>query len=177
MIHKLKHQGLGISEVARQTGLDRKTVRKHLQRGLQSSRYELRQPRPHLLDPFKPYLRERVAAWPGLSGRRLWREITELGHAGGYTAVTDFLCEARPPARGAFERRFETPPGKQAQVDFSQLGVIFDEEPDRIRAVSLFSLVLSHSRWLWGASASGRTCKPCCVATSAARRPRFCTTA
>ena len=152
MIHELKNQGLGISEIARQTGLDRKTLRKHLRRGLQSARYGPRQPRPRLLDPFERYLRERIAAWPGLSGRRLWREIAELGYAGGYTAVTDFLREARPPARSAFERRFETPPGKQAQVDFAQFKVIFHEDPDRIRAVSLFSLALSHSRWLWGRS-------------------------
>ena len=52
MIHELKNQGLGISEIARQTGLDRKPVRKHLRRGLQSARYGPRQPRPRLLDPF-----------------------------------------------------------------------------------------------------------------------------
>ncbi len=28
MIHELKNQGLGVSEIARRTGLDRKTVRK-----------------------------------------------------------------------------------------------------------------------------------------------------
>lgn len=150
MIHELKKQGLGISEIARQTGLDRKTVRKYLRGGLQSARYGPRQPRPRLLDPYERYLRERIAAWPGLSGRRLWREIAELGYTGGYSAVTDFLREARPPARTAFERRFETPPGKQAQVDFSQFKVVFDAEPGRVRAVSLFSMVLSHSRWLWG---------------------------
>ena len=150
MIHELKNQGLGVSEIARRAGLDRKTVRKYLREGLQSARYGPRQPRPRLLDPFEHYLRERIAAYPGLSGSRLWREIAELGYAGGYTAVTDFLREARPPARTAFECRFETPPGKQAQVDFSQFKVIFDEEPGRIRAVSLFSMVLAHSRWLWG---------------------------
>ena len=64
--------------------------------------------------------------------------------------MTDFLRETRPPARTAFERRFETPPGRQAQVDFGQFKVVFDEEPDRVRAVNLFSMVLSHSRWLWG---------------------------
>ena len=45
MIHELKKQGLGISEIARRTGLDRKTVRKHLRGGLQSARYGPRQPR------------------------------------------------------------------------------------------------------------------------------------
>ncbi len=34
MILELKRQGLGVSAIARQTGLDRKTVRKYLERGL-----------------------------------------------------------------------------------------------------------------------------------------------
>ena len=121
MIHELNNQGLGISEIVRRSGLDHKIVRKHLRCGLQSARYGPRQPRPRLLDLFERYLRERIAVWPGMSERRLWREIAELGYAGGYTAVTNFLCEARLPVRTAFERRFETPPGKQAQVDFSQI--------------------------------------------------------
>ena len=34
VIHELRHQGLSISAIARHTGLDRKTVRKHLEQGL-----------------------------------------------------------------------------------------------------------------------------------------------
>ena len=34
VIHDLQRQGLSISEIARRTGLNRKTVRKYLQRGL-----------------------------------------------------------------------------------------------------------------------------------------------
>ena len=63
-----------------------------------------------------------------------------------------------------FERRFETPAGCQAQVDFAQFRVEFtDGEEDRrscqwpdrlangiIRIVWLFTMVLGHSRWLWG---------------------------
>lgn len=98
MIHELKSRGLGISEISWRTGLGRKTVHKHLRRGLQSARNGPRQPRLRLLDPFERYLRGRIAAWPGSSGRRLRREIAELDYAGGYTAVTDVLYEARPPA-------------------------------------------------------------------------------
>lgn len=68
MIHDLRRQGLGISAIARRTGLDRKTVRKHLDQGLQSARYGPRQPRPRLLDPYEDYLRERIADHEGLSG-------------------------------------------------------------------------------------------------------------
>ena len=150
MIHDLKRQGLGISAIARRTGLDRKTVRRHLERGIEAARYGPRQPRPRLIDPYADYLRQRIAAFPGLSGRRLWREIAELGYSGGYTAVTDLLREARPPAQAGFERRFETPPGRQAQVDFAHFKAVFDDEPGRVRTVWLFSMVLAHSRWLWG---------------------------
>jgi transposase len=94
------------------------------------------------IDPFIPYLRERVASWPGLTGRRLWRELRERGYQGGYSAVTDALRELRPPAAPVFEVRFETPPGDQAQVDFAQFQVAFADELGVIRIVWLFSLVL-----------------------------------
>jgi len=64
-----------------------------------------------LIDPFVAYLRERVVVYPGLTGRRLWREIRERGYEGGYTAVTDVLRDIRPAPLPAFEVRFETPPG------------------------------------------------------------------
>jgi hypothetical protein len=41
-------------------------------------------------------LRERVTAYPGLTGRRLLREFRKRGYAGGYTAVTDMVREIRP---------------------------------------------------------------------------------
>jgi transposase len=81
--------------------------------------YGPRKPRPRLIDPFVPYLRERVTAYPGLTGQRLWRELRDRGYAGGYTAITDLLRELRPTHLPAFEVRFETPPGDQAQVDFA----------------------------------------------------------
>jgi transposase len=59
-----------------------------------------------------------------------------MGYAGGYTAVTDFLCEVRPPPQSRFERRFETPPGRQAQIDLAEFAVEFTDEPGVIRKVS-----------------------------------------
>ena len=156
MIHDLRRQGMGISAIARHTGLDRKTVRKYLEQGMQGPRYGPRQPRPRLLEPYEDYLRQRVTKCEGLSGRRLMRDIVERGYAGGYTAVTDFLREVRPTERTGFERRFETPPGQQAQVDFAHFKAVFDDEPDRVRTVWLFSLVLAHSRWLWGRFCTGQ---------------------
>jgi transposase len=150
MILDLHRQGLSVSAIARQLERDRKTVRKYIERGLDPPAYGPRHPRSTVVTPFAPYLRERIAAFPELTGSRLLREIKELGYTGGYTAVKDFLRTVRPKALQAFERRFETPPGKQAQVDFAYFRTAFTDEPSAERIVWLFSLVLGHSRMMWG---------------------------
>jgi len=150
LIHDLRRQGLSLSAIARRTGLNRKTVRKYLDRGLEIPAYGPRAPRPRLLEPYEVYLAEKIETCPGLSGRRLFREIKALGYEGGYTTVTDYLRKIRPEPSRKFEQRFETEPGQQAQVDFGEFSVEFTDEPGVIRKVWLFSFVLGNSRWLWG---------------------------
>jgi len=150
MILDLHREGLSVSAIARQLELDRKTVRKYIERGLEPPAYGPRKSRSRQLEPFEPYLRQRVVAYPGLTGSRLLREIREGGYRGGYTAVTDFLREVRPATSLPFEVRFETPPGHQGQVDFAHVQVVFTDEPSAARIVWLFSLVLGYSRLIWG---------------------------
>ena len=150
MILDLHRQGLGLSAIARQTGLDRKTVRRYVERGLEPPAYQLRPPRANKIAPFQAYLRDRVAAYPELTASRLHRELRDLGYSGGYTAVKVFLRSIRPSSSAGFEVRFETPPGRQAQVDFAHFRTIFTDEPGTEHVVWLFSLVLGHSRMLWG---------------------------
>ena len=114
---------LSVSAIARKLGMDRKTVRKHLEGGIASPAYSPREAQPRLIAPYEDYLRARITAWPDLSGKRLLRELKERGYAGCYSVVTDFLRDARPPRVQPFERRFETAAGKQAQVDFAQLSI------------------------------------------------------
>jgi transposase len=146
MILDLHRQGLTVSAIARELGVDRKTVRKCIARGLEPPVYGPRKTHKRLIDPFIPYLRERVTAYPGLTGRRLLRELREHGYDGGYTAVTDTLRELRPAPLPAFEVRFETPAGAQAQVDFAQCQLQLTDEPAVTRIVWLFSFVLGFSR-------------------------------
>src|SRR4051794_21014453 len=65
MILELHRQGLSPTAIARQLGIDRKTVRKYIARGLEPPVYGPRQPRPRSTDPYLGYLRERLAAYPG----------------------------------------------------------------------------------------------------------------
>ena len=149
MILDLHRQGLSLSAIARRTGMDRSTVAKYVKCGLEPPRYGPRNPRPTVITPVEAYLRARIAAFPDLNGSRLLREIQERGYTGGYTALKDFLRTIRPPAPQPFERRFETPLGKQAQVDFAHFRTTFTDTPEAERIVWLFSLVLGHSRLMW----------------------------
>ncbi|MER2507136.1 MAG: hypothetical protein ABTQ27_00035 [Amaricoccus sp.] len=39
---------------------------------------------------------------------------------------------------------------RQGQVDFAEFKVEFADMPGVVRKVWLFTMVLGHSRWLWG---------------------------
>src|SRR3954462_12906133 len=149
MILELHRQGLTVSAIARQLGLDRKTVAKYIARGLEPPAYGPRPPRTRATDPFVPYLRERLSAYPGLTAVRLWRELKERGFTGAYTAVRRAVALIRPAAPLPIEVRFETPPGEQAQGDLARFEVAVTDEPGVQRIVWLFSLVLGHSRLIW----------------------------
>jgi transposase len=149
-ILELHRQGLSISAIAARLGMDRKTVRKYIRNGVQAPRYGPRAPRPCVVDPFVHYVTERVREFPDLSVERLLREVRAMGYAGGRTALGDLVREVRPPRQRGFEVRFETPAGHQAQVDFAHFSVEFDDAPGQRRSIWLFSIVLGHSRYLWG---------------------------
>jgi len=149
MILDLHRQGLSVSAIARQMGVDRKTVRNYLAKGLEPPTYKKRAPALGVVDRFEPYLRERLAAYPALTARRLFREIKERGFAGGYSVVRDRVRDLRPARSAGYEVRFETPPGEQAQVDFARFEVEFVDEPAIKRIVWLFSMVLGYSRLIW----------------------------
>ena len=156
-------------------------MRKYIESGLEPPAYGPREPRATKVAPFERYLRERLTAFPDLTGRRLLREIHEHGYGGGYIVLKDSLREIRPPKTTTFEVRFETPAGRQAQVDFSHFRTVFTDEPSTERVVWLFSLVLGHSRMLWARFVVRRICKPFCAAMPrplrrlAARRSRSST--
>ncbi|AKB57712.1 Mobile element protein [Methanosarcina barkeri 227] len=81
MIRDSYSQGFSISEIARQTGFDRKTVRKYLR--LKTLPEPQKRPgRESKLDPFKPYILEKLKEGP-YTAARLYPEIKEMGFDGG----------------------------------------------------------------------------------------------
>jgi transposase len=119
-VHEAWVRGKSVSEIARLTGRDRRTIRRLLRQGGPAPR------RPRLvtskLDPFREYLLGRVLSDdPCTNAEVLYDEIRERGYSGGRTILKEFLHPFRELTREKVTRRFETPPGKQAQVDWGRV--------------------------------------------------------
>jgi len=115
----MARRGEGVRAIAKQLGCSRNTVRRYL-READARRYGPRAPRPCKLDAYKDYLRQRVeqARPRWIPATVLLREIGERGYDGGISQLKAWLA---PLKRSEPEPvvRFETPPGKQMQADFT----------------------------------------------------------
>lgn len=133
-----------IAEIARRLRLDRKTVR----RAVRADRLLVaaRSAPPSILESYKPYLTERLAAYPRIPATVLWQEIQKQGYAGRVRILQDYLKTVRGKPREVF-LRIETPPGEQGQCDWAHCGTVRIGKV--LRKLSAFVMVLSHSRMIY----------------------------
>jgi len=142
-------QGASKSALARQLGVSRDTIHRWirdgaLERDLDTTpvRYGPRRPVATKLDPYKAIIETRLAVYPALSAVRLLAEIRAAGFEGSYTQLKEFVRQVRPMPAPEPVIRFETPAGRQAQVDFARFAF-----PWGVRYALL--VVLGYSRLLW----------------------------
>jgi len=142
VIRELHTQGLTISQISRKTGHDRKTVRTHLN---SSSILETKErvQKESKLDPYKEYIITKLNEAP-YTASRLFRELKEKGYKGKYTIVKDFIRASRPEQGVPATLRYETEPGLQAQVDWSEFGRV--EIDGKILKLYCFNIILGYSR-------------------------------
>jgi len=150
-ISELKREGLSIQAISQLTGFDRKTIRKYLLKPEGRPVYGPRSAPVSKLELFKPYLKERLQAgvW---NAQVLLRELRQRNYSGGYTILTDWLRPQRESARVVAVRRFETPPGKQAQVDWGHLGSLLESGEERM--LWGFTMTLGYSRMMMAEAAT-----------------------
>ncbi len=148
----LKHyldRGVSKAELSRRFGVSRRTIHEwvvtgQLDRDLSSgdSRYSPRPPVAHKLDPYAGIIDSRLKEFPGLSAQRLFDEVRAAGYPGGYSRVRDYVRAVRPREVPEPVVRFETPAGRQGQVDFATFTLPWGRRHALV-------VVLSHSRLLW----------------------------
>lgn len=138
-------RGERIKTIARELGVDRKTVKRW--RRLSQWQPRQRGPRPCGLDLYRERLAQRGPE-VGWNAVVLHREIQGLGFTGGVQQVRRAIRPWRAEARWAAVAtvRYETGPGEQGQVDFGQLHVWIDDQRERVH---LFVMTLGYSRRLW----------------------------
>jgi len=123
MIRELYRKGVSISEIARRTGRDRKTIRHIATAPDLSPPKPQRQAKACKIDPYAPYLERRIAEGV-LNARKLYGEILAQGYPGKESKVREFVHERRPEKEPTGSMRFETAPGEQGQVDWGHFGFI-----------------------------------------------------
>lgn len=142
-------QGLPKAQIARQLGISLRTLyywieAGQLDRALDKGpvRYSARPTVARKIDRFSGIISARLAEYPRLTATRLFEEIRAAGYEGGYTQVKEFVRQARPGAVPEPVVRFETPAGRQAQVDFAEFRLPWGKRYALL-------VVLSYSRRLW----------------------------
>jgi transposase len=152
----LRDAGLSISEIARETGLHRRTVRKYLNAELGQAPQRAPRPRRALaVDAFAHVIDAWLRAELLLKGTVIHERLVEqYGFTGNYQRVKLYLQEARPRIAAelgiapdqlaGLHRRFEVVPGAQAQVDWGDEGAVLAHVG--IGKVYSFHMVLSYSR-------------------------------
>lgn len=138
-------QGQKVKRIARELGVDVKTVKRWRRVG----QWQPRQTpaRQRAIDAFAEFIGRR-APEVGWNGVVMHREVQALGFTGGYLQVQRFLQPLRSERHWASVAtvRFETEPGRQAQVDFGQRRLwIADTEV----TAHIFVLTLGFSRRVW----------------------------
>ena len=141
-LRDLFNEEVSISEIARETGHSRVTVRKYLNSQVPPLPQK-RSKKPSKLDGYREYIISRLKEYP-LSASRIYREIQERGFTGKYTIVKDFVRKVRPKIGVPAVYRYETKPGVQAQVDWAECGYI-DIDGEK-RKLYCFTIVLGYSR-------------------------------
>jgi len=142
MIRELHAQGFSITEISDKTRFDRKTVRKYLNLTTIPEPKQ-RAERESKLDKYQDYIANKLNEG-SFTASRLFREIKEMGFTGKCTIVRDFVRKVRPKKGVQAVYRYETKPGVQAQVDWSEFGKA--EIDGKIPKLYCFNMILGYSR-------------------------------
>lgn len=118
----LRHHGWTVSQLAREYGLSRDTVRREL--ASEQPRHYPERPKPTALtEAQRIHVERRLTICPNIRGTDLFAELRhDYEYAGSYPAFGRHLRSLRPAAVRDPEIRFETDPGVQTQADWAKLG-------------------------------------------------------
>jgi transposase len=138
----LHRQGYSMRWIAKKLGIHRNTVKKYITKKKQPH-YQKQKRRESILSPFYQVILDWLdqddyrATW-------IFDHLKDIGYTGGYDTVRYFVKNIKKQKAGLAFIRFETHPGRQAQMDWADFKILNDNGTSFF--VYLFLMVLGFSR-------------------------------
>lgn len=158
-VQKLTRQELNKSQIHRETGLDRSTIRKYQKMEENEFHNWIKTPRnlPKKLSEYKPFVKQLLSEKPYLSSAQIedrlkekYRELPKIHSKTVYNFVLSIraqydISKPKTTLTREFEKLPESDFGKQAQVDFGETWMQIKE--GKRKKIYFFSMQLSRSRY------------------------------
>jgi len=141
-LHFAEHWKAGT--IASNLGVHPDAVRRALRLG--ERKLPAQRPRPRMIDPFVPMVRETLERYPRLRATNIHAMLRERGFSGSARQVRRAVRELRPRRAEAF-LRLRAFPGEEGQADWADFGSIPVGRGQR--RLSAFVMTLSYSRALY----------------------------
>lgn len=145
-IHRLHNLGWLVRKIARHLRVSRPTVRKYIENPQLPKAKRVK--RVSKLDPHRDLIKEFLEKDPDVKAPVVLQRLQDNGFEGKITIVRDYLIKVRGQKkyRQAFIR-FESPPGKQMQIDWGHFGSLRYE--DTMRKLYALAVIECYSRMLY----------------------------
>lgn len=142
MIREKSLEGKSSYAIGKELGISKNTVKKYIdqpvrQHGLKDMI------KGSKLDPYKPQINAMISQ--GIFNCIVILDrLRDIGYDGGITIIKDYVHQFRPAKNSPAVQRYETPPGKQAQMDWG-IAQYIDEE-GIVHKTPAFAMILGNSR-------------------------------
>ena len=142
MIREKAQKGKSAYAIGKELGISKNTAKKYMNQPRAEHGLKGRK-KPSKLDPFKPEIHEMLKS--GIFNCVVIHErLQDKGYTGGITIIQDYVKPFRPAKSAPAVRRYETLPGKQAQMDWGISCYI--DEMGHVHKTPVFTMIMSHSR-------------------------------
>lgn len=142
MIRENALKGKSGYAIGKELGISKNTAKKYMKRNVAPHRLKERT-RPSKLDPFKPEIS--IMLENGIFNCVvIYERLKVSGYTGGMTIIKDYVHTFRPAKNSPAVQRYETPPGRQAQMDWGITQYI--DERGIVHKTPVFTMILGNSR-------------------------------
>jgi len=141
-IHRLHNLGWKERKIARKLRISRPTVRRYIENPEPLKR---KKSRASKLDPYRSRIKQLLEQDPEVKAPVVLQRIEKEGFDGKITILRDYLRGLRGQQKFAIPFiRFESPPGKQMQIDWGHFGSL--AYGDTMRRLYALAVIESYSR-------------------------------